>query len=637
MAISLIPQAYGTCERQVRKTGTDLRSWAIFAALLVMGGCAGDEPPVRSTDIAPIESKADTIFHGGPIITVTAGLPEARALAVANGHIIAVGDEETVMKRKGLNTKVIDLAGRTLLPGFVEPHTHFLGTMAETHLTNVVLSKWDLPLRTEDEIISMLKSNLPNPPVKNGITQWLNAFGVDPARTNPFMWSLNRKKLDEQVSSTIPIFVMNQSGHIAYVNSAAIKEANIGPSTPDPPGGRYGRDPITGDLTGILYEPPAFTIFQSKMSQPDTKAVIAALHTTVNDFVAEGLTTASELTLGFGGSWEQELALLEANLLDMKTGAIPALRLRTYLDGQSLLAYNKAHPTARQPQVNQGNDMLKIIGVKFFADGSTQGLTAALTEPYSWPRDRDYAHLFNFGQLDNKCLEDFLAEMKLFYSQGWQLSVHSNGDRATDEVLKVYSTLLADSQNPAARAARRLRIEHFTVTRDSQLDQVQKLGVTIGMTIGHVYYWGKPFEDDILGKKRAERIDPSGGLRSRGVHFAFHSDSPISPASPLRYIANGASRHPQGEAPDKVLGPQELISVDDAIRAVTLDAAYQLFMDTEVGSLEVGKLADLVILDKNPRTMMQHPEEIMKILVEETWVAGKPAYRRPQSKPSVTQ
>jgi predicted amidohydrolase YtcJ len=195
------------------------------------------------------------------------------------------------------------------------------------------------------------------------------------------------------------------------------------------------------------------------------------------------------------------------------------------------------------------------------------------------------------------------------------------------------------------------RIEHLTVTNEGQVDRIRKLGLTPSMTIGHVYYWayafgtnvdsteGKPGHKAILGSARAQRIDPARSLNDKRVRFSFNSDSPVTPVLPLRYIATAVTRQEQKRAgqtscqpsgnPPCVLGKEQQITIDEAIRAVTLDAAYQLFMDDEVGSLRFGKWADFVILDKNPRTMTNNPSDIMGIKVLATYVEGVQRYSAP--------
>jgi predicted amidohydrolase YtcJ len=207
--------------------------------------------------------------------------------------------------------------------------------------------------------------------------------------------------------------------------------------------------------------------------------------------------------------------------------------------------------------------------------------------------------------------------MKSFFDQGWQISSHSNGDKAIDQALNSYAKLLTGNSKPQER---RLRIEHFTVNSESQVKKAVKLGVIPSFTIGHVNYWGAAFNNHIIGSERAARIDPAGDFKRLGGKFTLHSDSPVSNVGPLNYVSEEVTRLWQ-LPPQKVLGPTQAVSVDDAIRAITIDAAYQIFADNIVGSLEVGKQADLVVLEKNPRKTP--PAEIRNIKVNGTWIDGK--------------
>ena len=174
-------------------------------------------------------------------------------------------------------------------------------------------------------------------------------------------------------------------------------------------------------------------------------------------------------------------------------------------------------------------------------------------------------------------------------------------------------------QNPKAKD-RRLRIEHFTINTPDQVQRAVKMGVIPGFTIGHVDYWGEAFNDRLIGPERSKRIDPAGDFKRAGGKFTLHSDTPVTNFGPLNYISEEVTRLWQA-SPQKALGKNQGVSVDDAIRAVTIDAAYQIMSDDKVGSLEVGKQADLVILDKNPRKTS--PEQIANIKVRETWIDGK--------------
>ena len=544
-----------------------------------------------------IFSGADTVFMGGPIVTVNDRNEEVQAIAVKDGKIVALGSESDIKKSWiDQTTKVIDLKGQTLMPGFVEPHVHIVFTsIAEGLWLN--LSNFTLPYDTLETISEKLKAGLKNVPPGG----WLAAFGVDPSRSSPFMAELSVEVLDK-VSKDVPIFVVNQSGHIAYVNSKAFELAGVTNQTPNPPGGGIYVKDAQGNLTGKLIEAPSYLPFQAKMPVPTQKELVQAMRDTTKRLATKGVTTSAEITVGGNLGLENEMNLYKYLLAN---GGLP-VRVRAYLYGGAIPSgFNAVKP-------NDGDDMFRFVGVKFVSDGSTQGLTAALNEPYAYPPESQWRGDLNYKD------EQLFGMLKPYFDQGWQLSVHANGSRAVQQTLDNYSKLLEGNARPESR---RLRIEHFTVTTPEQLVTAKKLGVVPGFTIGHVHYWGQPFNDHILGASRAECIDPSASLKKEGVRFAYHSDSPISPYGPLKYITQGVTRVWQSPLQRKVLGPNERISVDDAIRAVTIDAAYQLMSDDKIGSLEVGKLADFVVLEKNPRTTPA--AQIGDIKVLQTWIAGK--------------
>jgi predicted amidohydrolase YtcJ len=540
---------------------------------------------------------ADVVFVGGPIVTVNPKNEEVQALATKDGKIVAVGLEADIRKNwVDQKTQVIDLRGQTLMPGFVEPHVHIVLTSMVEGLW-LDLSNFTLPYDTLETISEKLKAGLKSVPPGG----WLAGFGVDPSRTSPFMAELTTEVLDK-VSKDVPIFIINQSGHIGYVNSKAFELAGVTNQTPNPPGGGIYVKDEKGNLTGKLIEPPSYLPFQSKMPVPTQKELIQAVRNTTKKLAAKGVTTSSEITVGANLGLENEMNLYKYLIANE---GLP-VRVRAYLYGSAI------PPNFNAVKPNDGDDLFRFVGVKFISDGSTQGLTAALNEPYAYPVGSQYRGDLNYKD------EQLLAMMKPYFDQGWQIAVHANGSRAVEQTLNNYSKLLQGNARPESR---RLRIEHFTVTTPEQLVRTKQLGVVPGFTIGHVHYWGQPFNDHILGAARAECIDPSASLKREGVRFAYHSDSPVSPYGPLKYITQGVTRVWQSPLQRKVLGPNERISVDDAIRAVTIDAAYQLMSDDKIGSLEVGKLADFVVLEKNPRTTPV--EQIADIKVLQTWVGGK--------------
>ena len=543
------------------------------------------------------KGNADTIFYGGPILTVNAKNEEVQALAVQNGKIVAVGSKDAVTKEwQADNTKVVDLKGQTLMPGFVEPHTHLiLTTMFERLWLN--LSNYALPQSSIESIIQKLKAEVKNVP-KGG---WLTAFGVDPSRTTPFMAELTANDLDK-VSTDVPILVVNTSGHIAYANHKALEIAGITNKTPNPKGGGVFVKDKDGNLTGKLVEAPAFLPFVALMPAPSQSQLVDAIVATLNSVAAKGTTSATEISVGGNFGVDKEAALWRGIFANKAS----PIRIRGYLFSDNLPAgYNTIKP-------NEGDDYLRFIGIKYVSDGSLQGLTGALSEPYIYPKGTKER-----GSLDYKDSEIY-GLMKPYYDQGWQIAIHANGDRAIEQTLNNYEKLMTSGGNSKDR---RLRIEHFTVSTEAQVKRTVKLGVIPGFTIGHVDYWGETFHNQILGPERAKRIDPAGDFKRAGGRFSLHSDSPVTPIGPLNYISEEVTRLWQ-LPPQKVLGPDQAVSIDDAIRAVTINPAYSMFADNIVGSLEVGKQADLVVLAKNPRTTP--PAEIRNIKVIGTYVDGKP-------------
>ena len=546
--------------------------------------------------IAFAKGNADTIFYGGPIVTVNAKNEEVQALAVQNGKIVAVGAKDVVTKEwQASNTKVIDLQGQTLMPGFVEPHVHIMVTAVFEGL-GLNLSNFTLPYDTKETLIQKMKAGLKNVPAGG----WLFGFGVDPSRTTPFMAELTADDLDK-VSTTVPIFIVNQSGHIGYVNHKALELAGVTNKTPNPAGGGIYVKDAKGQLTGKLVEPPSYLPFMAKMPNPTEEQLFAAIEGTMKKMASTGVTTASDMSVGGNFGVDKEIAIYKGIFAK---NASP-IRVRGYLFSETL------PPGYKAIKPNEGDDKLRFIGVKYITDGSTQGLTAALNQPYSYPKDSKWSGSLNYKDAD------IYASMKSYFDQGWQISSHSNGDKAIDQALNSYSKLLAGNPNPQER---RLRIEHFTVNHPEHVKTAVKLGVVPSFTIGHVDYWGAAFNNHIIGSKRAERIDPAGDFKRAGGKFTLHSDSPVSNVGPLNYVSEEVTRLWQ-LPPQKVLGPTQTVSVDDAIRAITIDAAYQIFADNIVGSLEVGKQADLVVLEKNPRRTP--PAEIRNIKVKETWIDGK--------------
>jgi predicted amidohydrolase YtcJ len=545
-------------------------------ARAVAGSALTHVPILRAPDHASGGDGPVVIVHGGPILTMSSPA-SVEALAIRHGRIVATGTLAEVSSRHDRATERVDLEGRTALPGFVEPHVHIAFSALAQHAW---LDVSPLATATKEQALAVIEQAARTAPAG----QWVAAFGYDPSRL-PGYAELDADDLDS-VAGDSPVLVVNQSGHIGYVNRAALAVAGIDDATPDPPAGTYVHD-RTGQLTGVLFEGAALAPFAARLPQPSPQELLTMARDTLKGWARKGCTTVYDAAVG-SIAGEGDLRLIRALAAEPTcpriTGAlIPEL--------------------AHQLRARPGDDGL--VGIKYWADGSTQGFTAAVREPYldgrgSGTLNHD-AHRLN-------------EEMRAWHDAGWQLVVHSNGDRATEQVLSAYGAILG-----ASPRRHRHRIEHLTVTSDDQLAHAARLGLSVSHTIGHVHYWGTSFRDHVLGPQRATRIDPLAADERHGLSFSLHSDSPVTPVDPLLYVRTAVTRIVRGSG--EVLGPEQRVSVDSALRAVTIEAARHALVDDRAGSLEPGKQADLVVLDRDPRTV--DPEHLHELEVVETWVGGR--------------
>jgi predicted amidohydrolase YtcJ len=543
--------------------------------------CAAD--PAQST--AP-----DTIFLGATVRTMDPANPVAEAIAVKNGRIVAVGPRGQIGAMKGTGTEVIDANGATILPGFIDPHVHIVMAAALASFTDVRA----LLCPTIDDVFAKLRAAV----AKAGPGAWVPAKGFDPSLTTGNA-NITRKELDA-IAPDNPIFMLNASGHLAYVNSKAIELAGVTDTTPDPPaGGRYFKD-ANGKLTGQLAGGTSYAPFIAKMPRPDATALVAASAKELAMAASKGCTMLVDAGLGsFAGT--DELAILKAIVA---SGQAP-VRLAAMMTSRLVdkwLAMPDIKPGA-------GDDRLRLLGFKFWSDGSNQGNTGYLRERYL---NVDGRGVLSFPP------EELAEGMKRAHDGGWQVAVHANGDAAIDITLDAYEKAL--KANP--RADHRHRIEHCSIAWDEHYAKMAELKLTPSFLIGHVHYWGKAFHDRIIGPERAARLGAGQSALKHGVRFSLHSDYDVTEIGPLRCIENAVTRIMRDGG--EVLGPEQRIPVDQAIRAMTIDAAYQARMDHAVGTLEPGKYADLVVLEEDP--IKVDPTRLSQIKIRETWVEGQKRY-----------
>ena len=540
----------------------------------------------------PAQAQAATrIFTGGTILTVDGSFSEAEAIAIRGEKILAVGSDAAVRAAAGQGAEIIDLDGRVLMPGFVEPHTHMMSGSLLASLTEYVgVAKFTKTAEVLDHLRGIAAGKAPG--------EWIVARNFDPSlQEGPD--ALTFTELDG-VSTQHPVFVMNASGHLAYANRAAFAAAGIGEDVVNPEGAEFVRD-AAGKLTGTMKNNVAFLQVVQHYPAFATADPVAALIELSGEFAKLGLTTLSDLGMGIlsgAADWQGYQAA-------GATGKLKA-RLRVYPFYTIDEAWDEAGV-----RPGDGDALVRIAGYKLVADGSNQGYTGLQREPYVNSQHQGLAYTSP---------EELRRLVMKRAWQGWPMAIHGNGDKGIDNVLDAYQAA-KDAGIDIAKL--RPRIEHCSILHDEQIARMKALGVSASFLIGHVHYWGVAMRDEIFGEAKAKLLDRARSCEKAGVGFTLHSDFFVTDPDPLHMIEMAVTRKTWKE-PDYVLAPDERISVETAIRALTSEAAWQLGSEHEVGSLEAGKFADLVILEKDPRKV--DPDSIKNIKVLETWMNGERVY-----------
>jgi len=536
-----------------------------------------------------IQASAATVFTGGTILTVDANFSEAEAIAIRENKIIAIGSDTDVRAAAGANAQIVDLAGRTMLPGFIDAHSHVVaGSIVDAVMDYVGMAKY----ATVAEVLDHIAARAAATPAG----EWLVFRNFDPA-VQTGLDALTFNELDA-ISTEHPIFVLNASGHLAYANSKAFEVAGVPDDVENPPGAEFVRD-ADGKLTGVMNNNVAYSRVSGAYPALATANPVEALVGLLSKWSQHGLTTVSELSLG---SLSQSPADTEVMLAAAASGRLPA-RIRAYA------FYTLGAETWDTAGVTPGtgNALARVAGYKLVADGSNQGYTGLQREPYLDSDNRGLAYM-SADELREAALERA--------GKGWHLAIHGNGDAAIDNVLDACEAL-RDAGIELSNV--RPRIEHCSILHDEQIARMKDLGASASFLIGHVHYWGVAMRDKVFGEEKAQLLDRCRSCEEAGVGFTVHSDFMVTDPVPLHMIEMAVTRTTWKE-PEYVLAPQERVSVESAIRAVTSEAAWQLFSEHEVGSLEPGKLADLVILDRDPRKVQA--DQIKDIRVLETWMDG---------------
>lgn len=515
----------------------------------------------------------DTIYVNGVVITMN-GDQIAEAVAVTGDRIEAVGTNQEILALADASTEAINLAGRVLMPGFIDAHSHFLysglGAVTTVNLNCPPLGD----VTNMAELVAKLEAKAQT---LTSADQWIRGSNYDDTLLAE-MRHPTKEDLD-LVSGDHPIYISHISGHLAVANSKALQMAGITAATPQPAGGVIRKDPVTGEPTGVLEEPAAMGLVSSLLPAYGMQDYIDGLAYASQDYIAAGVTTAQE---GAGGN--QMLPLYSAGLQMgiLKNRVVP---LPMGSPAQILAQF----PTQFPGDDLTDNHMITLGAAKNFADGSIQGYTGFLSQPYYVQPEgqTDYVAYPTLTQ------DQVNAWVKALHDAGWQCMIHGNGDAAIEYILNAYEAAQADTPRPDARHV----VIHAQMTREDQLDRMADLGVIPSFFVSHTYFWGDRHWNIFMGPERAARMSPAKSALDRGIITTFHNDTPVTPISPLRSVWSAVNRVSTG---GNVIGAAQRIPVMDALKGVTINAAFQHFEEDLKGSIEPGKLADFVVLGGNP-------------------------------------
>ena len=537
-----------------------------------------------------------TLYFNGTILSMDGQDTTPEAVLTQDETIIAVGPEADLRAQMPEGTRMVDLQGQAMMPAFIDPHGHFPDSgfikLFRVNLSSPPLGKCE-DIKTALQRLRERAETTPN-------GEWIMGVSFDNTAIAEARVP-TRAELDG-VSYEHPIWVIHASGHNGVANSRALELQGISEATPDPLGGRFGRDPTTGTLTGLIEGISAMG------SLGDTTFLIDETQ------FWQGFAAARDEYLSFGVTYGQN-AWANAELL-VRFASIPA----DQDPGFDLMIL----PIAKlEPDLSQGPDAMRdfanphfTLGPrKLFADGAFQMQTAYLRNNYHCPAAPDAPRGVPYTSE-----ADLTAQVRKLHDMGFQIHCHCNGDAGADLFLDAVEAAL--EINP--REDHRHTIIHGQLLHEDQFERIVQLGVTVSFFSAHIYYWGDRHRDSFLGPERAARISAAGSAQRHGVRFTLHNDASVTPTRPIHLAHCAVNRL---TATGGLLDADQRISVLSALRAQTIDAAWQVFQEDKRGSIEVGKIADFAILNRNP---IHSPKELLTTHVNCTIRRGQVVFESQQ-------
>lgn len=527
------------------------------------------------------------IFMNGNILTMDEKYPNPEAVLVEGEDIIRVGTREQIMAEADKGARVINLRGRTLMPGFFDAHGHFISYALSSLCFVDVRCAPIGEIRSIGQMVEKLKNS---PQAKNGKGA-IVGFGYDDTLSEDQRMA-EAADLDK-VSETRPVIVIHSSFHVVMANTAAMELT--GTNRPDfkPEGGVVRRR--NGKAVGVFEElSAAGRLMELAYERHAVTGLSGRLGKVCRKYLSQGVTTICE-----GANGNDMVSVIQGA---MKTGRFPA----RYIVCPGLDKEGRVPPRIKGRHIINGP-------VKLLMDGSIQCYTAALSKPYNTPApgredEPDYCGYTHMG------VEELRGKLETILDSNRSFAIHSNGDEALDKIIEA----LEGCRNLKKNTYKRNLIIHCQTVREDQLDRMSALNLYPSFFPAHLYVWGDRHRETFLGQERAERLDPAGSAVKRKMPFSLHNDAPVTDTRPLEAVWNAVTRRTRKGC---VLGPDQRVSVEEALKAVTIYAAFQYKVEDILGSIEEGKKADLIVLDRNPLSVA--PDELLQIRVQRAWVDGK--------------
>jgi predicted amidohydrolase YtcJ len=527
------------------------------------------------------------VLINGNIVTVDDSETVAEAIAVKWGRIIAIGSSENIEEFINEETKVFDLKGRIAIPGFIDSHSHMASVGAQ-RMIFVDLSEEE-GIKSITDLVNKLRERAK----MTAPGEWVFGYQEDDSKLaekrHPTRWDL------DMATTNHPLIISTVGGHFSIANSKAFEIAKITKNDSDPVGGKFDRDPDSGELTGGLHEKAIDLVKPSGIDNPTEEQSYEGAKQILKECAAVGLTCIYDMV---------EKPQIKA-YIDLKNKNELPIRVR--MDA-GIQLFNDLNNTGIIQGI--GDDWLKLCGLKFFFDGAISARTAAVTEEYL-NKPGFYGVMATTREIAVNTIMDA-------YAAGYRISAHANGDRA----IEMYLDIMEEVQAKYPRSDPRNRDIHCTVVTKQIVNRIKRLGILPTIFGPYPYYHGDKLIP-AFGQARLERMFAARWLLDADIKLAAHSDHPCAPYPPLMALHALVNRKTKS---GKSLGSSQSISVMEALRLYTINSAYQSFDEEKMGSIEIGKLADIVVLGKN--LLKVSPEEIKDIPIDMTIIDGKVIYRR---------